>query len=63
MLVTVLMSNDPIAAIQVIDIIVLQSASEALNGIFTLAFVGNVTPVLPHDSTPEEVRQFNYILS
>ena len=46
----------PVAAIQVIDIDVSQNASEALNGVFTLAFMGHVTSVLSHDVTPAEVR-------
>ena len=38
-----------------IDTMVTQNASEALNGVFTISFMGHVTPTLPHDITPEEV--------
>ena len=38
-----------------IDIVLIQIASEALNGVFTIAFMGHVTPTLPHDVTPTEV--------
>ena len=45
-----------IAAIQVLDILVTQSASEPLNGMFTIAFMGHVTSMLSHDATSAEVR-------
>ena len=46
---------DLIVVIKEIDIVLTQNASEALNGIFTLSFMGHVTPALPHDVDPEEV--------
>ena len=50
------MSIDPVAAIQMIDIVVTQNASEALNGIFTVSFMGHETPMLLYDATPTDVR-------
>ena len=47
--------TDFIAAIQMIDIVLTQNASEALNGVFTIAFMGHVTPPFSHDVTPAEV--------
>ena len=38
-----------------INIVLTQHASEALNGMFTIAFMGHVTPAFPHDVTPTEV--------
>ena len=38
-----------------IDTMVTQNASEALNGLFTISFMGHVTPALAHDVTSEEV--------
>lgn len=38
-----------------IDIVVTQNASEALNGVFTIAFMGHVAPLFLHDVTPTEV--------
>lgn len=46
------------AAIQMIDIVETQNASETLNGGFTTTFMGNVTHILSHDATPDEVREF-----
>ena len=46
-----------IAAIQVIDIVVTQNASEAINGGFAITLMDHTTPVLPYDATPEEVKQ------
>ena len=39
-----------------IDIVLTQNASEALNGVFTIAFMGHVTPPFSHDVTPAEVQ-------
>ena len=45
-----------IAAIQTINIVVTQNASEALNGGFAITFMDHTTPVLPYDATTEEVK-------
>lgn len=49
-------SIDPIEAIQMVDNVITQNASEALNGVFTIAFMGHVTPALPHDVTATKVK-------
>ena len=51
----VYISVDLIAAIKEINIVLTQNASEALNGTFTMSFMGHVTPALPHDIYPGEV--------
>ena len=45
-----------VAAIQVIDVVITQNASEALNGGFAITFMNHTTAVLPYDATPEEVH-------
>lgn len=44
------------AAIQMIDMVVTQNASEALNGVFTITFMDHVSSVMPYDATPEKVK-------
>jgi len=36
-------------AIEMTNVVVTQTGSEALNGVFTLSFNGHVTPAMPHD--------------
>ena len=44
--ITLMYSTD---AIEMTDVMVTQTGSEALTGVFTLSFNGHVTPAMPHD--------------
>ena len=42
-------------AIEITTVMVTQTGSEALNGVFTLSFNGHVTPAMPHDIPVQRV--------
>ena len=44
-----------VTAIQVLDVVVVQNASEALNGGFAMTFMDRTTSILSYDATTEEV--------